>query len=120
MSESTSPPLPPVPAKKRGILITLIVLNFLQVASLPPWLLMAGLSVMAFDAPGSQNMWQPWAFVLAIWSYPLWLIAADVVAWMFYAFRKRIIALVITIIFSLPAIALVGLMVAGWVSGWFL
>lgn len=82
--------------------ITLAVLQGVQLLSLVPWLMMAGLSMMAFDAPGSDKMWQPWAFVLAIWSYPLWLLLAGIVSWMLFAFRRHVAAVVLCAIFTLP------------------
>ena len=56
--------------------VSVIALELAQAITLVPWLVVAGLSVMAFDAPGSTKMWQPWVFVGAVWSYPLWLLAA--------------------------------------------
>jgi len=65
--------------------ITLLVLQVLQLLSLVPWLPMVGLSFMAFDAPGSDKMWQPWAFVALICSYQLWLLGAGVLSWVLFA-----------------------------------
>ena len=63
---------------------------------------MAGLAVMAFDAPGSDKMWQPWAFVLAIWSYPLWLLLAGLGSWLLLKFGWRKSAIVLCAVFTLP------------------
>jgi hypothetical protein len=82
--------------------ITLLALQSLQVLSLVPWLLMAATSFMAFDAPGSEKMWQPWAFIIAVWSYPLWLLLAAGGSWLLYAFRHPIAAIVVAVIFTLP------------------
>jgi hypothetical protein len=82
--------------------VTLLALQSLQVLSLGPWLLIAGTSVMAFDAPGSEKMWQPWAFVIAVWSYPLWLLLAAGGSWLLYAFHRPIAAIILTIVFTLP------------------
>lgn len=87
--------------------ITLLVLQILQLLSLGPWLLMAGTSVMAFDAPGSEKMWQPWAFVIAIWSYPLWLLLAAGGSWLLYGFHRPIAAVVLAVVFTLPMPVLV-------------
>ncbi len=84
--------------------ITLILLQLLQLASLIPWLMMAGFSVMAFDAPGSTEKWQPWAFVLAIWSYPVWLLLAAIAAWLCFAYRRYKTAVVIGGVFTLPMV----------------
>ncbi len=83
--------------------ITLIVLQFVQVISLIPWLPVAGLAVMAFDAPGSDKRWEPWAFVLAIWSYPLWLLLAATVSWILVALRRYKTAIALEILFTTPA-----------------
>lgn len=83
--------------------ITLIVLQFVQVISLIPWLPVAGLAVMAFDAPGSDKRWEPWAFVLAIWSYPLWLLLAAIVSWILVALRRYKTAVVLEVLFTTPA-----------------
>ncbi len=88
--------------------ITLILAQLVQLLSLAPWLMMAGLAVMAFDAPGSERMWQPWAFVLAIWSYPLWLLLAAIASWVLFRFRRYIGAVVVAGIFCLPSLIAIG------------
>lgn len=99
-------PAPTAPVRKRPpwSWITIALCQVLQALSLLPWLAMAGLSVMAFDAPGSTERWEPWAFVLAIWSYPLWLAAAAVASWILFASGKPIFAVSIAAIFTLPPI----------------
>lgn len=64
---------------------------------------MAGLSVMAFDAPGSTEKWEPWLFVLGIWSYPLWLLVAGVISWIAFAKGWRKTAVAIAAVFTAPA-----------------
>jgi hypothetical protein len=86
--------------------ITLLILQGLQLLSLLPWLPMAGLSFMAFDAPGSDKMWQPWAFVALICSYPLWLLGAGVLSWVLFAFRRYVWAVVVCGIFILPVLVI--------------
>ncbi len=93
--------------KPRWPWITLIALHVIQLASLFPWIVMAGLAFMAFDAPGSEKMWQPWAFVIAIWSYPVWLLIADVISWILLRCKKPVAAVVLCSVVSLPAPALV-------------
>jgi hypothetical protein len=100
-------------ARPKWAWITLLVLQGLQVLSLIPWLLMAGFSFMAFDAPGSDKMWQPWAFVAAIWSYPLWLLLAAIAAWILFACRCPRSAVVVAAIFSLPALGISLFLTAG-------
>jgi len=100
-------PIPAVnPVRPKWPWITLIILQVIQLLSLVPWLPMAGLAVMAFDAPGSTQMWQPWAFVLAIWSYPLWLILAGIISWLLFTFRWYKSAVVLSAVFTLPMPAL--------------
>lgn len=86
--------------------ISLIVLQTAQLLTLLPWLMMAGLAVMAFDAPDSTKHWQPWAFVLAIWSYPLWLVLAAAASWVLFAFRRYVTAVAVAVVFTLPALAI--------------
>lgn len=85
--------------------VFLAVLHALQVLSLLPWIMMAGLSVMAFDAPGSEQTWQPWLLVGLVWTYPLWILAAAVVSWILILRHRAILALCIAAFFSLPLVA---------------
>lgn len=91
-----------MPRQPKWPWITLLLLQSLQVLSLLPWLVAAGLAVMAFDAPGSATMWQPWAFVLAIWSYPFWLLLAGIASWTLYFRRWHTTAVLISLLFTLP------------------
>lgn len=103
------------PLRPRWPWITLLGLQVLQLLSLGPWLPMAGLSFMAFDAPGSTEKWQPWAFVLAMWSYPLWLLLAGIVSWVLFAGGRRMGAVVLAAIFTLPAFALTALLLVAMI-----
>jgi len=94
-------------------MITLIVLQLIQAATLLPWVMMAGLAVMAFDAPGSTQMWQPWVFVLAIWSYPLWLLLAAAGSWVLYAVRWYRTAVGLGLVFTLPIPVVLLVMMVG-------
>lgn len=109
---------PAPPGKRRATLATLLILQILQILSLAPWLIMAALSVMAFDAPGSEKMWQPWAFVLAMWSYPLWLLAAGAVSWILFARRRHLWAIVVQIPFTLPALAALAWLITIKIMDW--
>jgi hypothetical protein len=102
------PPLPPKPAGDKPVWawISLLVLQCIQALTLLPWLPMAGLAVMAFDAPGSTKMWQPWAMVLGMWSYPLWLLAAAGLSWFLFLRRHPVAAVVVAIVFTIPMPAL--------------
>ncbi len=64
-----------------GTLVWLIVSQLIYLVSLFPWLAMALMSFMAFDAGVN---WQNLLFVLAMWSYPLWLLLFAALAWLAY------------------------------------
>lgn len=87
--------------------LVLIIFQSIQALTLVPWLLMAGLSVMVFDAPGSTQMWQPWAFVLAIWSYPFWLLLAGAASWVLHLRGWHKTAAAIAVLLTLPALIFV-------------
>jgi hypothetical protein len=96
--------------KPRWPWISVLVLQAIQLLSMVPWLALAGLSVMAFDAPGSTEKWQPWAFVLAVWSYPLWLLAFGAASWLLLAVGRWRIALALCLLVTLPLPLLLAVM----------
>jgi hypothetical protein len=96
----------PVRAARRRTRVWLIVSQALYVCSLLPWLAFAGLSVMAFDAPGSTEKWQPWVFVGVIWSYPLLPFTTSIISWILYA-RGRLRGAAITTAIPLAVLLLV-------------
>jgi hypothetical protein len=93
---------PAVPSRK-PIVIWLIASQLLALASLVFWLLVAGLSVMAFDSGVTA---EAWAFVLAVWSYPIWPLGFAIAAWIAYARRKDRLAGVLTTLTFLPVLVL--------------
>lgn len=95
----TQPALP----SRRPIFIWLIVSQLLALASLVIWLIVAGLSVMAFDSGVTQEAWN---FVIAVWSYPIWPIAFAIAAWIAYARRKDRLAGILTTLTFLPVLLL--------------
>ena len=97
VAEGTVPPPRP-----KWPWITLIVLQVFQIITLLPWLMFAGLAVMAFDAPDSTKHWQPWAFVLTIWSYPVWLLLVGAGSWVLFALRNYKTAVILSGILCLP------------------
>ena len=104
MSEITSQP------KRTGLLIWLIVSQLLAVASLFFWLLMAGLSVMAFDSGVTQEAWN---VVIAVWLYPIFPLVMIIGAWIAYAKRKnRLAAILSGLSFIPPAL----LLLAMWIQ----
>ena len=95
---------------RRPVLIWLIISQFLAVASLFFWLLVAGLSVMAFDSGVSA---EAWTFVIVVWSYPLWPIAFAIASWIAYARHRDRLAAVLTTLTFLPILLLFLVMVVG-------
>lgn len=95
---------------RKPILIWLIISQVLAVASLFFWLLMAGLSVMAFDSGVST---EAWTFVIAVWSYPIWPIVFSIAAWIAYARKKDRLAGVLTTFTFLPVLVLIAVIVIG-------
>lgn len=105
----------PKPPSRRPVLIWLIVSQLLAAASLVFWLLMAGLSVMAFDSGVST---EAWTFVIMVWSYPIWPIFFAVASWIAYARKKDRLAGVLATLTFLPVLLLILIMVFG--NLWFM
>jgi uncharacterized membrane protein len=95
MTELTAKP-------KRSIvtLTWLIVSQLMALASLSFWVLVAGLSVMAFDEGQSPVAW---AIVIAVWAYPLFPLAMAIGAWIAFAFRKNRLAAILSGLTFVPA-----------------
>ena len=86
---------------------TLLALQGLQLLSLGPWVMIGALSFMVFDAPGSEENKLLWAFVLAVWSYPLWLLLSGILSWvLLLTCRRRVAAVVLAGIFAIAALLL--------------
>ena len=82
--------------------LTLILLHTLQALTLLPWLFVAGLAIMAFDAPDAAQNWQPWAFVLVVWSYPIWIAIPGLFSWWLFHRQKPKLGVLLALLFSLP------------------
>ena len=95
---------------RQPVLIWLILSQALAVLSLFFWLLVAGLSVMAFDSGVTA---QAWTFVIVVWSYPLWPIAFAIASWIAYARHRDRLAAVLTTLTFLPMLLLVLVIVVG-------
>jgi len=102
--------LEPHIASRKPILIWLILSQVLALGSLIFWLLMAGLSVMAFDSGESP---QAWAFVIAVWSYPIWPIVFTIASWIAYARKKDKVAGILTTFTFLPILILIAIIFIG-------
>jgi hypothetical protein len=83
----TETPIPP--PKRTGLFIWMILSQLLALGSLVIWLLVAGLSVMAFDQGSSP---EAWAIVIAVWSYPILPLLLVIAAWIAYAKKRNILA----------------------------
>lgn len=103
------------PSARRPVVIWLIISQLLALASLFFWLLMAGLSVMAFDSGVSA---QAWTFVIAVWSYPLWTVGFASASWVAYARKKDRLADILTTRTVLPVLFLLLLMMLGNLWFW--
>jgi uncharacterized BrkB/YihY/UPF0761 family membrane protein len=95
MTELTAKP-------KRSVvtLIWLIVSQLMALATLLFWVVVAGLSVMAFDEGQSPVAW---AIVIAAWAYPLFPLAMALGAWIAFAFRKNRLAAILSGLTFTPA-----------------
>jgi hypothetical protein len=91
------------PVSRKPILIWLILSQVLALLSLVFWLVIAGLSVMAFDSGVST---EAWAFVIAVWSYPIWPLLFAIAAWVAYARKRDRLAGVLTTFTFLPVLVL--------------
>jgi hypothetical protein len=92
------------------ILAWLIVSQLLALASLFFWLLVAGLSVMAFDSGESR---EAWIFVIAVWSYPVWPLGFSVASWIAYARKKDKLAGILTTLTFIPILILFAAILVG-------
>jgi hypothetical protein len=98
MTEVAAPP-----KRRIGLLIWMIVSQLLAIGSLWFWLLVAGLSVMAFDSGDSRVAW---TIVIAVWAYPLFPLLMAIGAWVAFAFRKNRLAAVLTGLTFAPPVLL--------------
>jgi uncharacterized Tic20 family protein len=102
--------------KRTGLLIWMILSQLLAVGSLAIWLLMAGLSVMAFDSGESREAWN---FVIAVWLYPILPIILIIISWIAYARRRNVLAGVLSgLSFTPPFLLYIGLWIANMIGPW--
>ena len=107
----------PTPQPKRtGLIIWMILSQLLALGSLVIWLLVAGLSVMAFDSGVSS---EAWTFVIAVWSYPIIPLILIIIAWIAYAKRKNVLAGVLSgLSFTPPFLLYIFLWIASLIGPW--
>lgn len=80
------PPAPPSAGGRRGTLAWLIGSQLLLALSLLPWVVMFGLSAMAFDSGFSAGAW---LLVLPIWIYPLLVLGGVIASWVMFSRRRH-------------------------------
>jgi uncharacterized membrane protein len=98
MTELAAPP-----KRRTGLVIWMIVSQLLAIGSLLFWVLVAGLSVMAFDEGSSPVAW---TIVLTVWAYPLFPLLMAIGAWIAFAFRKNRLAAVLSGLTFMPPLLL--------------
>ena len=76
---------PSPPARRRGVLIFLIVATIVFGLSLLPAAMAVLMSPMAFDAGPSR---EAWTMAIIIWAYPVLVILGLLLAWILYASRS--------------------------------
>ena len=88
---------------RTGLLIWMIVSQLLMLVSLVIWLMVAGLSVMAFDSGVS---FEAWAIVITVWSYPILPIVLVIASWVAYRRQRNAMAAVLSGLSFAPPILL--------------
>ena len=96
-------PQPTEDKPRTGLLIWMIVSQLLMLVSLVIWLMVAGLSVMAFDSGVSV---EAWAIVIAVWSYPILPIVLVIASWVAYRRQRNAMAAVLSGLSFAPPILL--------------
>ncbi len=100
--------------RSRRTLAWLVGSQLLALASLAPWLVVAGTSIMALDTPVTTEAMAPRVFVAVAWSYPLLPVGCAAAAWLAYARRRYRRAAVLSAVPLLPALPLLAYLF--WVS----
>ncbi len=88
---------------RTGLLVWLVASQTIALGSLLPWLAVAGLALLALDAPAAAT--GPWPAVLvgSVLAWPLVPVACTVGAWLLYARRRSLAAAIVS---GLPLLAL--------------
>ncbi|MCB0901313.1 MAG: hypothetical protein U0R27_03435 [Candidatus Nanopelagicales bacterium] len=90
----------------RVVVVVIVLLQVLQVLSLAAWLfaiLFAGAALSEDQANAGT-----FAFVAAVFGYPLWLVGLGVASWVLVRRQERGWALFVAVIASLPVLTLLG------------
>jgi hypothetical protein len=100
----------PKPPSRALLVIWMVLTQLFALGSLLPWVAMAGMSVMAFDSPGSTEMIQPYLFVGAVLCYPALPIGLIIGAWLAFAKQKSVLAFMLSTLSALlPGLAFISL-----------
>lgn len=94
-------------SKNKGALITLIIATIVFALAVIPGIYAAMMSVMLFDAPGSEKNLSVLAFFYSMVSFPVMCVLSNA-GWIFYAFKLFRTAIIISLspLLSLLAIAI--------------
>lgn len=106
----------PTPKRPKFLLAWMILSQLIAAGSLVFWLVMAGLSVMAFDAGVTA---EAWAFVIAVWSYPVFPLIMVISSWIAYARRKHKLAAILSGLSFAPMMILALVLLIGN-AAWFI
>lgn len=106
----------PTPKRPKFLLVWMILSQLIAAGSLVFWLVMAGLSVMAFDAGVTA---EAWTFVIVVWSYPIFPLIMVIGSWIAYARRKHKLAAVLSGLSFAPMMILALVLLIGN-AAWFL
>jgi hypothetical protein len=105
MNMETNIAEPPTQPKRTGLIIWMILSQLFAVGSLVIWLVMAGLSVMAFDQGSTP---EAWTFVIAVWSYPLFPLLIIIGSWIAFRRRRNTLAAVLSgLSFAPPVLCII-------------
>ncbi len=96
MTETTVQP------KRIGLLIWMILTQLLAAVSLVPWSVATIMSLAAGGGSDGIPMW-----MIAVWSYPIFLIVIIVGAWVSYNKRKNALAAILSALLLVPLVMLV-------------
>jgi hypothetical protein len=91
------------PKRSIGTLIWLIISQLMALGSLYFWLIVAGLSAMAFDEGGSPIAW---TIFIGAWAYPLFPLVMAIGAWIAFARRKNWLAAILSGLTFAPPVLL--------------
>jgi len=107
---------PEAKPKRTGLIIWMVISQLLMLGSLVIWLLVAGLSVMAFDSGVTA---EAWAVVITVWAYPIIPIGLVIAAWIAFALRKNRTAAILSGLSFVPPFLLMFIV---WAANtlWFL